>query len=176
MVETTLPSDLEKLAGLDPTVIHGDLHPENVLVEGASISIIGWQTCSFGSVLHDVVRLAGESLRGDHDGQRMRQVVDDHLDRLEAMGVPSAGIASTRGALDSSLRVLFAGVTTGYGTPDELTGHDASVAATLASEDGLAGLMAAHFNLDITLPPAPAARKNDDHEHHDRPVRNNHHH
>ena len=176
MVETTLPSDLEKLAGLDPTVIHGDLHPENILVEGASISIIDWQTCSFGSVLHDVVRLAGESLRGDHDGQRMKQVVDDHLDRLEAMGVPSAGIASTRGALDSSLRVLFAGVTTGYGTPDELTSHDASVAATLASEDGLAGLMAAHFNLDITLPPAPASRKNDDHEHHDRPVRNNHHH
>ncbi len=52
-----LEACLEKSAQWPSALIHGDLHPENIIIRPKDVSILDWQTASLGSPLLDITRL-----------------------------------------------------------------------------------------------------------------------
>ncbi|MCH2145365.1 MAG: aminoglycoside phosphotransferase family protein [Phycisphaerales bacterium] len=154
-VQGSLAEDIASLTSGETTLIHGDLHPENLLFSDGAPSVIDWQTASIGPVMQDIVRLSAEALRGPDAASDMIDVIEEHLHELERLGVHPDAIDGARGAIDSCLRLLFAGVVSGYGTDAPLTPRDETVARVHASRDGLAGILSRHFKLDIRLPRAP---------------------
>ncbi len=56
-----LPRRLAAVAacGLPDTLVHGDLHPGNVRVDGDRLAVMDWGDSTFGHPAHDILRLTG---------------------------------------------------------------------------------------------------------------------
>ncbi len=56
-----LPRRLDAIAacGLPDTLVHGDLHPGNVRVDGARLTLMDWGDSTLGHPAHDILRLTG---------------------------------------------------------------------------------------------------------------------
>ena len=94
-------------------MIHGDLHPENIIVGNQDITILDWQTASFGSPLFDISRLlmdaaptltADEFIKWTHTtlSQCTQYIQQDDT----TLNATSAGIAAVVG---------YAGFVSGWG-------------------------------------------------------------
>ena len=53
---------LETAAKWPSAMIHGDLHPENIILNQNTITVLDWQTASLGSPLLDITRLLMDSV------------------------------------------------------------------------------------------------------------------
>lgn len=59
-----IEAGFETIAGddsIDPRVVHGDLHGDNVVFDAVGPRVLDWQTTSLGDPLHDIARLGLES-------------------------------------------------------------------------------------------------------------------
>ncbi len=56
-----LPRRLAAVAacGLPDTLVHGDLHPGNVRIDGARLAVMDWGDATLGHPAHDIIRLTG---------------------------------------------------------------------------------------------------------------------
>ncbi|HEV8220976.1 MAG TPA: phosphotransferase, partial [Streptosporangiaceae bacterium] len=54
----TDPAVLAALASLTPTLLHGDVHPGNVLVTGHRATLIDWGSSRVGPAMLDLANLA----------------------------------------------------------------------------------------------------------------------
>ena len=155
IVDRRLESDLEELADLRTSLIHADLHAENLVFDGGSVSILDWQTCSYGPMVYEVVRFLAESLRGPNSFVRFESELAAHKALMTRRGFPDDVLSTFETSIDSCLRVSFAGMVSGYGRLGAIRKHDATIAWWLASDGGLAEIMKRRFLLDITLTAPP---------------------
>lgn len=61
---TRIAAGFETIAGddsIDPCVVHGDLHGDNVVFDAPGPRVLDWQTTSLGDPVHDIARLGLES-------------------------------------------------------------------------------------------------------------------
>lgn len=145
LVADRFEEDLVRLGRLAPTVLHGDLHPGNVLFGPDSPRIIDWQTASFGPAIHDLARFLGESLRGDLLDRRFDRLLNRQFERLERLGVDGCAIEAAGAERHAALRCVLAGLVSGYGNDRSATVSESRTVDRLARPDGLAGLVAGHL-------------------------------
>lgn len=155
VVDERLESDLEELAGLGTSLIHADLHAENLVFNGESVSILDWQTCSYGPIVYETVRFLAESLRGPDAFDRFESELAAHKMLMTQRGFPDDVLSTLETSIERCLRVSFAGMVSGYGRLGAVSKHDATIAWWLASDGGLAEIMKRRFLLDITLTAPP---------------------
>ena len=56
-LDANLEACLDEAAGWPRRLIHGDLHPENLLLKNDQLTILDWQTASWGAPILDLMRL-----------------------------------------------------------------------------------------------------------------------
>ena len=116
-------------------LIHGDLHPGNLRVDGQTAILIDWQQASIGHPLVDVVRWLAE--HGPRDAAICRALARGHA---EAVGVPVH-----EPAMAALLETTLAGLVSGFGgrTPGTLRPWERAVIDGTLDERGW---LAAHVS------------------------------
>ncbi|MGI9013434.1 MAG: phosphotransferase family protein [Phycisphaerales bacterium] len=138
-----LPEDLTHTAALPPTLIHGDLHPENLIFATGNDSahrvvVIDWQSVSAGPPVYDAARFLADAAPGERSGSVIALVLAHYKD---------AGLFEHVNAeqLRIMLRVCLAGFVSGYGGRDADTplSRESSIIRHALSAEGMAGVLAA---------------------------------
>ena len=98
----TLPSGLESLlaeaSAYAPTLIHADIHLDNIIFQSPHDGAMGavlldWQSVSAGPAAYDVVRLLTGALRGAAHQSAMADLIDAYLGLRSAFGAPITDVA-----------------------------------------------------------------------------------
>ncbi|MHC5002787.1 MAG: aminoglycoside phosphotransferase family protein [Planctomycetota bacterium] len=137
---------LERVAALPPTLIHADLHLDNVIFappgSGPAATIIDWQSVSAGPGAYDLALFLLGSLRGAGAHLAIVDLLGLYLTRLDLErpdGAIDTGMVRDSFA-DLALCVL-AGFVSGYGgrDPESLVPRELDFVLGGLSADGLAG-------------------------------------
>ncbi len=148
-VADTLEADLTTVAALPVTLIHADVHLDNIIRRAdGGIVWLDWQSASRGPGLYDLTRLLSETVPAD-GAPSAGEWLDRYLAGLGA-AVPPPEIESTRAAWPAMQRCVFAGFISGYAgrRPDTMTERENMMVARSAGENGLAALVAAGSEME----------------------------
>jgi len=114
-IASSLEATLASAASWPQTLMHGDVHLENLIVgpdPQRSITLLDWQSVSSGPGLVDVVRFVTESVRwpAADPGAVLRELIDDWA---EASREP-AGAEGIRRFVPHALDIVIAGFVSGW--------------------------------------------------------------
>lgn len=131
----TLEDDCARLVGLDTRVLHGDLHADNLRLDGRRVYVLDWQSTSRGAPLIDTaywlnVQMSHETASACNDLGRAH---------LEAVGAwPGAPY------WQAAQRVGLSGTISAYATrlPSMVCHREAAFVRRQLSSDGLSGVLA----------------------------------
>ena len=106
---------LETVATYEPTLIHADMHLDNLIMRtDGSVCILDWQSVSHGPAEYDVARLLTDAIRGD-DQERIPDLLQTYIDERAALDAP---VDDSRSFVERTAimgRVVMAGFVSGSG-------------------------------------------------------------
>jgi Ser/Thr protein kinase RdoA (MazF antagonist) len=152
---------LASLAALPPTLIHADLHLDNVVFPSGSdprpFVLLDWQSVSAGPGAYDLVRFLAESLDETLVPGAVPELVRLYHDALADAGVdagPYDAFERMAAAIASS---VLAGYVSGYGgrAPETLGRREHAMIARAMSSTGLGGVVLALTRGRVTTAPPP---------------------
>ena len=130
----SLQADAQALAALSPRLLHGDLHADNLRLDGDEVALLDWQSTSLGSPVHDVA--VWLSAHVDHGRlQPMSALARNHLEFVDAWPGQAMWLAA--------LRATLSGLMSAYGNrgPSAAGDREAREVRRLLSSRGLAGAL-----------------------------------
>ena len=110
-LEDTLEGAYERLSCRPNTLVHNDLHLENILFGGPDATrpiILDWQTVSLGPGVVDVARALVECLPNETRRAAQHDVVTRYVDSLGRHGVSGYGVEEVEADLGDAWTTLWA--------------------------------------------------------------------
>jgi Phosphotransferase enzyme family len=144
-----LASAAGALYGQPRTLVHGDLHLDNVLFDcrgAGTVAVLDWQTVSFSAPAWDVTLFLVDSLSIEDRRAAEGELLDRYLGRLAEHGVGDYTREELRLECRLSLLLLLAG-TLGWLTsldPSELSGREHTLHARALGDGRLAAALVDH--------------------------------
>jgi len=137
---TGLAAIAEKLNEGPRTLIHGDLHLDNLIFDppGRRVVILDWQIASVGPPASDVALLIYGSLGVEERRGSETDLLDHYATLLSEHGVSDYSTADLRADCELALLLIFAGTVGGLTTidPSEMTARELALHESALTTEG----------------------------------------
>jgi Phosphotransferase enzyme family len=152
-LRSQLAAIVEALNGRSQTLIHGDLHLDNMIFEArgdpGSVAVLDWQTASVGPPAWDVALSLFDSLSVEDRRAAESELLDRYVTLLAEHGVRGYSVEDLRRECGLALLLLLAGTVLWRASldPDELSGRERELHGSALAADGR--LVAAVLDHDV---------------------------